>query len=284
MKLLEIATDQQALQACSDLLQAAFSSTTHHDVQYLQWLYCNNPAGQVVGYNAWEGDRLIGHYASVPVDLWLDGELRLGLLALHTAMHPDYRNAGIIYSLTKKTCKLAAERGYACIYAVANAASTPIFVKAAGFQLVSQLTAAIGLTRLRPSWEKALASNRFRRRWTASSATWRVANPSNPSSLLRCDSSTMIFTAHTPFPLVSAYGLMPMEPPLPHVSGRRKPGLNLFLGLLPGGSCRYPTYLNIPERLKPSPLNFIYLPLDASAPARLHRDDIILGVHDFDHY
>lgn len=284
MKLLEIATDRQALQACSGLLQAAFPGSSHHDVEYLQWLYCDNPAGRVVGYNAWEGDTLIGHYASIPVELWLDGEQRRGLLALHTAMHPDFRNAGVVYSLTKKTRKLAQERGYACIYAVANAASTPIFVKAVGFQLVSQLTAAIGLTRLQPSWEKALAPNRFRRRWTAAGATWRAANPANPTALLPGDAGTMTFTARTPYPLISAYGLMPVEPPLPAAVGRRTPGLNLFLGLLPRGSCRYTTYVNIPERLKPSPLNFIYLPLDSAAPARLHRDEIILGVHDFDPY
>jgi hypothetical protein len=284
MKLVEIGTDQDALRACSGLLAAAFPATGHHTSEYLQWLYCDNPAGRVVGYNAWEGSQLIGHYACIPVDLWLDGQECQGLLALHTAMHPDYRNAGIIYSLAKKTCKLASERGYACIYAVANAASTPIFVKALGFQFVAQLTAAVGFLPLRPAWDIALASNRFRRHWTAASATWRAANPSNPSSLRRGDTGTVVFTAHTPYPLIYAYGLMPLEPPLPQDCGRSGPGLKLFLGLLPEGSCRYPGYLHIPERLKPSPLNFIYHPLGSAAPPSLTRNQIILGLHDFDPY
>ena len=284
MKLVEITTDQQALQACSRLLQAAFSQTTHHTAGYLKWLYCDNPAGIVVGYNAWEGDQLIGHYAGIPVDLWLNGQACQGLLALHTAIHPDYRNAGLIYSLAKKTGKLAGERGYACIYAVANAASTPIFVQALGFQCVSQLTAALGWRSLKPAWDIALASNRFRRRWGAATATWRSANPSNPSSLRAGDKGTMVFTADTPYPLVHAYGVIPVESQLPAAGGGRNRGLKLFLGLLPEGSCRYPGYFPIPERLKPSPLNFIYQPLCSAAPAQLGRNDIILGFHDFDPY
>jgi hypothetical protein len=284
MKLLEIGTDQQDLHACSKLLRVAFPRSTHHTGTYLDWLYCRNPAGRVVGYNAWEGDLMVGHYACLPVDLWLDGRACRGLLALHTAMHPDYRNAGVIYSLAKKTCKLAADRGFACIYAVANAASTPIFTQALGFQFVSQLTAALGVASLRPDWDAALATNRFRRRWTAASASWRSDNPSNPSSLRALDPGTMVFRANTgSFPIV-AYGLMPVEPPLPQDRGKTGVGINLFLGLLPEGSCRYPGYLHIPERLKPSPLNFIYKPLCSMAASKLGRNDIILGCHDFDPY
>ena len=46
----------------------------------------------------------------------------------------------------------------------------------------------------------------------------------------------------------------------------------------------FPGYLPIPERLKPSPLNFIYKSLLAEVPAKLARNDIILGFHDFDPY
>ena len=284
MKLLEIGVDGHALQACAELLKAAFPHSNHHTTRYLQWLYADNPAGQVVGYNAWEGDKIIGHYAGIPVNMWLQGQACTGLLALHTAMHPDYRNAGIIYSLAKKTRKLAADRGFACIYAVANASSTPILVKALGFQLVCQLTAALGVTGLRPDWEAALARAHFRRRWTADTARWRAGNPANASCLLAHDSQAMVFRAKTNIPGVRAYGLMPVEPRLPDSSGTVGAGIKLFLGLLPEGTCRYPGYWHIPERLKPSPLNFVYLPLTSPAPRELTRNDIVLGFHDFDPY
>jgi predicted N-acetyltransferase YhbS len=284
MKLLELRTDAEELQACSRLLNAAFPQATHHSARYLEWLYRDNPAGTVIGFNAWEADQLIGHYACIPVHLRLDGQACQGLLALHTAMHPAYRNAGVIYSLARKTMKLATEQGYACIYAVANAASTPIFVKALGFQCVSPLTASLGWRRLRPDWGAALAANRFRRHWSAPCASWRCANPSGASGLQPGDPGSMVFTAPTPYPLVHAYGLMPVESALPAAGKPAGRGLKLFLGLLPQGTCRFAGYLPIPERLKPSPLNFIYRPLGAAAPAQLERDDIILGCHDFDAY
>ena len=215
MKLVEIGTDEKTLHACAGLLQAAFPKSTHHTAAYLKWLYCDNPEGTVVGYNAWDGDTLIGHYAAIPVDLRLDGQPARGLLALHTAMHPDYRSAGVIYSLARKSCTLAASQGFACIYAVANAASTPIFVKALGFQFVAQLTAALGVSRLRPNWERALAGNRFRRHWTAASATWRAGNPCNPSSLRADNGECLIFRANTSLAPVTAYGLMPVRWPDP---------------------------------------------------------------------
>jgi hypothetical protein len=284
MKLVEIGTDQQSLQACAALLQAAFPNAPHLNTAYLQWLYVKNPAGLVVGYNAWEGDKIVGHYACIPVNMYLAGKACVGLLALNTAMHPEYRNAGVIYSLAKRTLKLAREQGFACIYAVANKASTPIFIKALGFQLVSQLTAAVGITTLRPDWKIALVDNRFRRRWTAASASWRAANPSNPSWLQQNNADTILFRAKTHIPGIFACGLMPVEPPLPECSKGPGLGLNLFLGLLPEGSCQYPRYLHVPERLKPSPLNFIYRPLSELAPPQLQRNEVILGLHDFDPY
>lgn len=284
MKLAEIATDSQSLEACAQLMQSAFPGATHLDAAYLRWLYLDNPAGTVVGYNAWEDNRIIGHYAAIPVDIYLDGETCMGLLALNTAMHPDYRSAGIIYSLANRTCKLAEKRGFTCIYAVANAASTPILVKSLKFQLVSQLTAAVGPTRLRPDWEKALIGNRFRRRWKEDTARWRAANPSNPTSLSSNDADTVAFRAKTHLPGIFAHGIIPVEPPLPDCSKGLGPGLNLFLGILPENSCRYPGYLSIPEKLKPSPLNFIYRPLVDIAPRKLDRNEVILGIQDFDPY
>jgi GNAT superfamily N-acetyltransferase len=284
MKLAEITTDRQSLEACACLLQSAFPRAPHLNAEYLRWLYLDNPAGTVIGYNAWEDNKIIGHYATIPVEIWLDGEACMGLLALNTAMHPDYRSAGVIYSLANRTCKLAERQGYACIYAVANAASTPILVKTLKFQFVSQLMAAIGPTRLRPEWHKAMAGNRFRRRWTNVTARWRAANPSNPSRLLANDAGTVVFRAKTRLPRVFAHGIMPVEPPLPDCPGRPGLGLNLFLGLLPESSCHYPGYLQIPKKLKPSPLNFIFRPLGGIAPRELARNEVILGLHDFDPY
>lgn len=284
MKLLEIGTDPHSLDACAELMRAAFPQAPYLNARYLKWLYVDNPAGSVVGYNAWENGKIVGHYACIPVEVWLDGSPDIALLALNTAMHPDFRSAGLVFSLANKTCKQAAQRGFACVYAVANAASTPIFVQALKFQLVTPLTAIVGLGRLRPNWQQALAGNRFRRCWHSAAALWRTQNPGNPMALLAHDTGSVITRAKTHIPGVFAHGVMPVESALPDCRNAGGFGVNVFLGLWPEGSCRYFGYLPIPERLKPSPLNFIYKPLGEHAPRQLARNDIILGFHDFDPY
>lgn len=282
MKLIEIGTDEHSINACAELMRAAFPQAPHLDAQYLNWLYSANPAGKVVGYNAWEDDRIIGHYACIPAATILDGAPRTSLLALNTAMHPDCRNTGLIASLANRTYKLAKEQEYACVYAVANAASTPICVKALKFQLVAPLTARVGVGSLILDWDKALDGNRFRRDWTPESIRWRADNPSNPIKLQPVALDEVRTYAKTHVPGIKAYGVMHVFEQRLELQAHRKLGLKVFLGLLPDGSCSYSGYIPIPERLKPSPLNFIYRPLNDCAPKTLCRDDIILGFHDFD--
>jgi N-acetylglutamate synthase-like GNAT family acetyltransferase len=284
MKLIEIGTDQHSIDACAELMLAAFPQAPHLNARYLSWLYAENPTGKVVGYNAWEDDKIIGHYACIPVATYLDGSPCTSLLALNTAMHPDFRNAGLIASLANKTYKLATQQGFSCVYAVANAASTPIFTRALKFQLVAPLTAAVGVINLKPDWGKALAGNRFRRDWSSTTSRWRAANPSNPVQLRSNKDNSIRSYARTHLPGMLAYGLMPpLSTPLDTASGWQM-GLKVFMGLLPRGCCNYPAYVSIPERLKPSPLNFIYRPLADLAPKTLERDEVIVGFHDFDPY
>ncbi|MEM8562433.1 MAG: GNAT family N-acetyltransferase [Pseudomonadota bacterium] len=284
MKLEPIATDEQSLTACAKLLSAAFPGDHHHTAAYLNWLYCENPVGMVVGFNAWERDKIVGHYAALPVELYLDGYPTRGLLALHTAIHPDFRNTGIIYSLAKKTCNAAREQDFACIYAVANAASTPIFTKAMGFQLVQQLSASLGIAAIRPNWRIANNGNRFRRRWRSDTMRWRSNNPVNRTQILPCGDHGMAFYASTHIPGIRAYGLLQPEDHAPATGNRIGGVIRLFLGVMPEASCTWLTYFKIPERLKPSPLNLIYLPLNNSIPQVLAANEVILGIQDFDPY
>jgi hypothetical protein len=59
--------------------------------------------------------------------------------------------------------------------------------------------------------------------------------------------------------------------------------VKLFIGLLPEGACSYKFYIDIPEKLKPSPLNLIYKNLGSSVES-LDPKSIMLGFHDFDAY
>ena len=51
---------------------------------YLEWLYFSNPLGNVVGFDAMDGEVLAAHYACIPTRIGNS----LGLLSLNTATHP----------------------------------------------------------------------------------------------------------------------------------------------------------------------------------------------------
>jgi hypothetical protein len=58
---------------------------------------------------------------------------------------------------------------------------------------------------------------------------------------------------------------------------------HLYLGLLPDGTRRSSTYVNVPDVLRPSPLNFIYRSLSGSVQT-LDGNGISLSFLDFDAY
>ena len=57
----------EGLKSLSELLIKAFAEPKLTK-EYLYWLYKLNPAGEVIGYNAFFKNRLVSHYALIPVN------------------------------------------------------------------------------------------------------------------------------------------------------------------------------------------------------------------------
>lgn len=55
----------------------------------------------------------------------------------------------------------------------------------------------------------------------------------------------------------------------------------VFVGLLPGATSMTGLSVSLPERLRPSPLNFIYKPLANGCP-KLAKGDVMFDFLDFD--
>src|SRR5215467_4083405 len=102
-------TDAAALEAYRALLGV---TTAPCELSYLQWLYRDNPCGHVVGFNAYAGDELAAHYATIPVEATLDGAPARGLLSLNTATHPTHQGKGLFTRLAERTYARASELGY----------------------------------------------------------------------------------------------------------------------------------------------------------------------------
>ncbi|HYW76097.1 MAG TPA: GNAT family N-acetyltransferase, partial [Gammaproteobacteria bacterium] len=198
--------------------------------------------------------------------------------------HPDYRGKGLFTRLAERTYEAAAERGFHSVYGVANANSTPGFVRKLGFQLVEPLQARIGIGSLGIHLASAARDAQFQRVWTQDSLGWRCANPANAVRYTQMSDGLGLFAAAYGR-ILSAYAELPLNAPVPtHAVANRAPSqFRLYLGLAPSSACRPSAYVPIPDRLRPSPLNLIFRPLTQRG-SRLEAGHVNFSFLDFDAY
>jgi GNAT superfamily N-acetyltransferase len=275
--------DPATLERYGALFAACFPGTAKFTPAYLSWLYVANPDGLAVGFDAWDGERLAAHYVCVPARAWVAGQLVPVLLSLNTATHPDYQGKGLFTKLAAMTYEAGRDQGFDGVYGVANANSTPGFVRKLGFQLVRPLEARIGIGPLWHQPKPAAPALSFERSWSFDALAWRCANPHN-RVWARGHGDGARFHAAAFGNTLPAYAELPgialdlPQAPMPPLSP-----LRLFIGLAPDQGARYWNYASIPMRLRPSPLNLIYrsfVPRVASLdPARIQFSFL-----DFDAY
>ncbi|MCZ4280908.1 GNAT family N-acetyltransferase [Kiloniella laminariae] len=272
----------------SKLFSLCFSNARHltdtnEARKYLQWLYRDNPEGKVVGYDAWEGDTLAAHYSTIPVNWSFSGNCYKGLLSLNTATHPEFRGKGLFTQLAEKTYQAAQSQGYDFVIGVANHNSTPGFLRKLGFSLVTPLQARIGLGALPTRTREYLQTSPSltRHNWNETSLSWRLSNPNNPGCITGSNSQLAQIEAPTDKPFFNAYAEIPHQGNTIDFP-KSGFGFRLMLGTLPE-NLSWGGYLPVPDKLKPSPLNLIYLPLQGDN-LQLNNQQLYFNFLDFDAY
>lgn len=282
MELRPSSPDGPSLSQYQALFASCFPDAAHLDAHYLSWLYGANPAGSVVGFDAWDGDVLAAHYVCVPAAAMLHGKPSRVLLSLNTATAPTHQGKGLFTKLANATYGRGAELGFDAVYGVANANSTPGFVKKLGFELLTPLDAAVGAGRLPlTSISAARAAAEFHRDWSPAALEWRSRNPARPYRVVR-SGDRICAQAVTGRPGLKAWAELDdgneKSLRLPSASL----GLHLHLGLIPDAArTRKVGWLDVPSRFRASPLNLIFKPLagGVNAPG---RGAIFFGQLDFD--
>ncbi|MDP1874852.1 GNAT family N-acetyltransferase [Phenylobacterium sp.] len=271
-------TSAEALDAYSGLLSTVFGDGPKFAAQALAWRYRDNPAGSVVGADAWSGETLAAHYVACPLRASVEGQALKGLLSLNTATHPDFQGQGLFTRLARTAYDQGAELGYDFVIGVANAQSTPGFLGRLGFQQVGRLEAGL---LLRTPRRFAPAELQFSGTWDEATLAWRLANPAAAYRTVRRGDLTAVY-ADTHLPGVRCAGFVETdagEAPRPAPLG-----LTLFMGLDPRIKLGQLGYWPLPDRFRPSPLNLIYRPLSARAPRSLDPRATAISFLDFDPY
>lgn len=276
--------DSAALAQYVGLFEKAFPKNARFTVAYLDWLYNANPDGLAIGFNAWAGDTLVAHYVCIPACVQIHGTVVRAMLSLNTATHPAHQGKGLFTRLANATYDAAAAMGIEAVYGIANANSTPGFVQKLGFKLIKPLDAQIGWGTLGVDWNSVMSRTIFSRQWNNANLSWRMANPKNTVYMHRRPDCAQFFAKAKGWALPAYAECRSDLPDMPSQMLRLSNAApHLYLGLLPDGTRRSSTYVNVPDVLRPSPLNFIYRSLSGSVQT-LEGDGISLSFLDFDAY
>jgi hypothetical protein len=269
-------TTHERIKQYVDLLSTVFSDTNKFTFDFLNWQYAQNPNGNVVGYDAFIGNELAGHYVTIPVVYLLNGEPKKGLLSLNTATHNKHQGKGLFTKLANKTFELAASMGYEFVIGVANQNSTNGFLKKLGFYLIAPLDVKIGTGKI--NLENECANYKWKALWNKESMNWRLSNPSityyKQNNMLLADAEKMsIHAVMSQSNLIAENTILTTKTFAPFktwIGIADKKRLSLF-------------YFTLPNKLKPSPLNLIFKDLKGNLPA-LKKEDVFFELIDFDAY
>jgi GNAT superfamily N-acetyltransferase len=272
-------TSPAQLAAYSSLLNATFG-TGKFTPEALAWRYRENPAGAVVGSDAWDGERLAAHYVTCPLEARIDGATVRGLLSLNTATHPDYQGRGLFTRLAQSAYGQGADAGFGFVIGVANANSTPGFLRKLGFQSVARLHAGL-LARTPTAFSEVRVQ--YQGAWRRDLLSWRLANPQGRYVTARRGNLLGVW-ARTHLPLVRCGAFLPADDGAAEMGDSAPLSATLFIGLEPRMGLARLGFLPVPERLRPSPLNLIWRRLGADAPAELQPDAVAINFLDFDPY
>jgi hypothetical protein len=233
---------QSAISEYCELLSKSFRGFTP-TVAYLNWLYFENPRGLVFGYDAYDGDKLVAHYACIPIKV--NAYTHNSLLSLNTATHPDYRGRGLFRALANKTFDSASST-FANVIGVANSKSVSGFTKHLGFSSIGNLDLRIG--RL----SREVAGSRI---FSKEDLDWRSNCPGRPLSVAPLGpGSNLVATRRFKFTTSLKAIVFGEDMPVTYQSHRK---IGITLDWRKGSD----PALKLPKRLKPSPLVLIFKPL-----------------------
>ncbi len=265
-----------------ELMATCFPRSDKFSPAYLHWLHSENPEGTPVGYHLFDDQKLVGQLIGLPQRVILRNASARVILLTDVSIHPDQRGAGHFLDLTKRTCDMAASRGFAAVTGVANNSTYRGYPKI-GFQDVGGLNARVSLlSNIRLDAEQAVERAEFYRDWDDRLFGWRLRNPYNPLRVIESSAHSITVDGEGPYPglrvraIVPRRGLAVADVP---TGGRRRP--SLIIGLEPAGTSSFPLAVSVPERFKPSPLRMIYLDL-ADRARRLDPSRVLFSFLDFD--
>lgn len=99
-------------------------------LEYWNWRFRSNPFfDNPMIYLMWHEDKLIGHYAVSPIEMIIDGQIKLTALSMTTMTHPEYNGKGIFSKLAESLYNKLKTLNFSMVWGFPNLNSHYGFVK-----------------------------------------------------------------------------------------------------------------------------------------------------------
>lgn len=243
------------------LLGAVFPGAPHLERRYLDWAYARNPDGAAVAWNAYGADgSLVGHCAFQPLRARVFGREERGLLVVNLAVLPAQRRGGLIVRLARRCIEAAVGEGFAFVCGAGNRNSTRTFMRSLDFRMVRPLQARFGLAPLPGARQES--EPEFERLWSPEALAWRLQAPGARYTVRRHGARAIVYApAGRLGASVELARLRAADVPASLPPARLWNPLRLWVGIDPDRRWSRSLTVDLPLRLRPSPLNWLFLDL-----------------------
>lgn len=254
-------------------------SNHNKSLKYYEWLYKQNPNGSYIGVDCIYDNEIIGQVGGIPFPYNYEGKICKVLLSINVCVSPDHQGKKIFNKLAQKLESYAKEEKFKFIIAIANKSATPAWIKSISMQNIGQLNASIGygnygLKKLR------LEQSDFFVMWNKKTIEWRINNPENKINLINLEKKSYFLT-NTNINFLKIFSILDWNNfdknnNKKHISILPK----LFVGLIPKKKTNFLS-LDLPNFLRPSPLNFLYKDLSGNNN-KIEKEKCFFSFLDFD--
>jgi len=166
--------------AIETLFQECFGDRL--SVELWRWAYLDNPHGAPWVSLCYDGDRLVGHYAMIPMPLTSSRDRLDAFLSMTTMVAASHRQHGLFVKLGQATYEAATAAGAAFVMGFPNEMSAPGFKRRLNWDLPSpnDYVASLSRTELLDAARRAPLVNPLRYRLdlrAEATRAWRLSRP-----------------------------------------------------------------------------------------------------------
>jgi hypothetical protein len=248
-------------------------------LDYINWLYNENPNGQYIGIDCFDNDMLIGQVGGIPIEFfWKKQKLKI-IISINVCVNNNYRGQRLFSKMAEKFEMLVKKNNFDGIIAIGNKLATPAWIKSIKLINLGGLQAFLSLGEINEN-NIDFDYYDFYSHWDKKKLNWRLDNPEIKTFLKKDNKDLKLIYSSTKYPLIKAHAPIRCYKNNDFSGNNKKIILQPFIFIGKISNLKNKSIFNIPKFLRPSPLNFLYKLFDSNIS--LEKEKIFFTFMDFD--